>query len=323
MIERGSHEASALRLTDHLHVPLRGGFRIDQLERLIEAITPLSSLTEPVRVAVDLSGLAFIGPASLATLMASLADAIERGLVLPGSAYLPPRNRLVARYLDRMGFSKRLIGADVDRGFARRVPVGFRPAQAFTTQEQLAGLCHSLTMAATEALAIQDTDRLAVLLAVTEIARNVLDHAESAVGGVAVAQRARSRREFEIAVADSGIGIAASLRRNPTYRHLRSDADAITTALGPGVSSNPGDWNSGVGLTAIRSLLWMNGGTLLIRSGSAAVEDGRRSAIRENLTCLRGTVVTIRMRTGKPFDIAFYRAVVAAADQLLPPEAPE
>lgn len=306
----------SLTSSDALHIKLRGGFRLDQLERLIGAITPLSTLTEPARVVLDLSGLVFIGPAPLATLMAALAEATERDFVLPGSTYIPPANRLVARYLDRMDFNRQLTGTDFDDGFQRRAPKGFRPVQVFSEPEELGEVSDSLTLAATEALALAATDRASVLCAVREIAKNVLDHADSAIGGVAVAQRATSRREFEVAVADAGIGIAASLRRNPAYRELNGDAEAITTALAPGVTSNPGASNSGVGLTAIRSLLEANGGTMLIRSGRAAVEDGHRRDVREHLTELRGTVVAIRLQIGSPFEMEFYRLLDEAVTRL-------
>jgi anti-anti-sigma regulatory factor len=51
-----------------VRVTLRGGFRIDRLELVIAEVSKLSRLAQPAQLVLDLSGLVFIGPASLATL---------------------------------------------------------------------------------------------------------------------------------------------------------------------------------------------------------------------------------------------------------------
>jgi anti-sigma regulatory factor (Ser/Thr protein kinase) len=303
---------------DMLRIALRGGFRIDQLERLIQAVAPLSSLSQPTRLVLDLSGLVFISPASLATLLVVVADAIERGVILSESEYGPPANRLVARYLDRMDFNRLITGMDVEGGFERRQPTGLRPFQVFDSQEDLDDLAESLTMAATEAVAVTGKDRAAVLLAITEIAQNVLQHAESRIGGIAIAQRGWMRQEFEVAVADPGIGIAASLQRNRKYQHVQSDVEAILLALAPGVTANPGSENKGVGLAAIRGFLRENGGTLLVRSGCAAIEDGSGAARHDGLARFRGTVVALRLRIGHPFEFALFSELAASLTRSRP-----
>lgn len=295
-----------------LRVELRGGFRIERLERLIEAVSPLACSSTPVHLVLDLSGVVFIGPAALATLLSVVADAIERGVVAPDSTYVPPRNRLVARYLDRVDFNRLVAGQDVQGDFRRRPPTGFRPFQIFVAEDELEELCNSLVLAATEAAAITKKDRTAVLLAIAEIAQNVLDHADSRVGGFAIAQRSKSRQEFEVAVADAGIGIAGSLRQNPAYQHITGDADAITLALAPGVTANPGSDNKGVGLATIRDFLRENEGRLLVRSGCGAIEDGYQEATHDGLAELRGTLVALRMRTGGSFELRLFSRLAAS-----------
>jgi anti-sigma regulatory factor (Ser/Thr protein kinase) len=295
-------------------VVLRGGFRIGQLDKMIEAIRPLCLLTEPTPFQLDLSGLAFASPASLATLVASVLDGLDRGVIAPGT-YVPPRNRLVARYLDRIDFNRLLTGADISSEHNRRPPAGFRPVQGFTCEADLDELAESLAMAATEAMAVTGRDRLAVSIAIAEIAKNVLDHAESGVGGFAIAQRSRSRKEFEIAVADAGIGISGSLRKNLAYADVATDSDAITKALALGVTASPGDNNRGIGLSAIRELLQENGGTLLIRSGSGAVEHGPSTFAADRLVPLQGTLVALRMRTDRPFEFELFEQLAAGGAQ--------
>jgi anti-sigma regulatory factor (Ser/Thr protein kinase) len=310
-----------------LRISLRGGFRIDRLEKVIGEIEKLSRLEEPRRLVLDLGGLVFISPASLAMLLSAVAGAMERGAIAEGSTYLPPTNRLVARYLDRVDFNMLLTGAHLDDGFERRPSAGSRPIQVFTEEADLEELASSLTMAATEAFPLSGKDKVAVLLAISEITQNVIDHAGSAVGGFAIAQRGLKRREFEIAVSDPGVGIAASLRRNAQYQDVHDDAKAITLALSPGVTSNPESLeNIGVGLAAIQGLLRENRGTLLVRSGRAAVEDGASARVQPDLVHLRGTLVALRMHAGQPFDLALFkemahrRASIAAEEVERAPE---
>jgi anti-sigma regulatory factor (Ser/Thr protein kinase) len=290
-----------------LQIALRGGFRIDQLERLIEAVVPLTSLQEPTELTLDLRGLAYLSPASLAALVSSVSEALHRGVVAPGSSYIAPKNQLVALQLDRVGFHRLLMGTDISSASGHHPPAdGFRAFQTFNAQEHLDEIAESLTLAATEALNITGKDRTAVLLAVEEIARNVVDHAESPIGGFAIAQRSTSRREFEVAVADGGVGIAASLRRNPSHREVATDSDAIERALMPGVTSNPGSDNQGVGLATIRDMLRENGGTLLVRSGRGAVEDGCHQSAHDDRPAVCGTLVAMRMRIDRPFGLRLF-----------------
>jgi len=290
-----SHDEPAVQIT------LRGGYGIRDIERIIAAIEPLASLQTPSRVVLDLTRLVYIGPAALATVISIIHDANARGVV-PLGLCIPPANRLVAEHLDRVGFSLLLTGTHLGKAGSHRPQMGSRPMARFTSQSEVDPLADSLAMAATEAVNISGADRMAVSIAIREIAQNVIDHASSQVGGFAIAQRSTHRDEFEIAVADAGIGIAGSLRGNPKYADLvSSDLAAITMALTRGVTGNPGAGNEGIALAAIQDFLRTNRGTLLIRSGAAGVEDGRRRRSHDHLPPLRGTLVALRLRRDEPF----------------------
>ena len=300
---KGRANASTRRA---ITISLRGGFRMHQIDKVVDALEPLYWQKGPFPIVLDLSGLVFIGPAALATLASGVRDAIQRGVVAAPSTYIPPSNRLVARYLDRVDFNRLLTGADVAAEFVRRRAEGFRPVQHFTAHHEVGTLADSLTLAATEALAVDGHDRTAVALAIREIGQNVFDHANSATGGFAVAQRGRTRKEFEIAVADAGIGIPASLRANSEHAGISSDAAAIKRALMAGVTGKPGAHNKGLALAAIREFLRENDGTLLVRSGFGAVEDGHRESARDESARLRGTLVAIRFKTDRPFGLSVF-----------------
>ena len=82
----------------------------------------------------------------------------------------------------------------------------------------------------------------------SELASNVVYHADSN-GGYVLAQQYdySSGPVVEIAVADCGIGIRASLQKNPKHRAISSDVQAIERSLREGVSSLP-DHHRGYGL---------------------------------------------------------------------------
>lgn len=295
-----------------LEIALSGGFRLGQLERLIAAMEPLSELSEPAPLRLDLGGLAFVSPTALTTLSAILVHRRNHGLLAPGSCYVQPRSWLVERYLARMNFNKLFARDEVAEDFVRRQADGFCPCHPLATEDDKHEIADSLTDTACRALTLGGKARAAVWLAVGEMAQNVLDHADSEVGGFAVAQNGRKRQEFEFAITDAGVGVRASLARNAKYAVLPTDLAAIEKALEPGVTSSPAS-NSGGGLSLLREAVRENGGTFLVRSGTAAVESGHVERSEDGLTRLHGTAVGIRIRRDRPFRLAGASRATAAA----------
>ena len=75
-------------------------------------------------------------------------------------------------------------------------------------------------------------------------------------------------KKFAFSVADLGVGVLESLRKNPKYDFLRSSMDAITFAIEPGVSRLE---NGGMGFaTMLKSIAELRGNAR-IRSGEAAL----------------------------------------------------
>ncbi len=131
-----------------------------------------------------------------------------------------------------------------------------------------------------QVLAQQENDGLVDMLSYTlrEMIRNVVEHSGSAFVGYC-AQYMPKKKQAEIAILDGGMGVQASLKKNP-YLEIKDDHDALNLALMPGVSGkmfkgvkrDPYDvWqNSGYGLYAI-SRLCGHGGKFTICSGETAL----------------------------------------------------
>ncbi len=106
--------------------------------------------------------------------------------------------------------------------------------------------------------------------AIRELADNVIQHSEAPGSGlVAFAHRAGA---FEYVVADSGIGMLASLRRAPEFRSLRDDLEALPLAVTPGVSRHGRGVGYGYGYRAVFLPLRAAHGTVRLRSGQAVLE---------------------------------------------------
>jgi hypothetical protein len=67
-----------------------------------------------------------------------------------------------------------------------------------------------------------------------ELGRNVVQHAGSSIGGIAIAQYFPDRHFIQIAISDCGQGILKSLSR--TYPEIRSELEALKLAILPHVS---------------------------------------------------------------------------------------
>jgi hypothetical protein len=135
--------------------------------------------------------------------------------------------------------------------------------------------------------------------AVVEMVDNIWLHSETTQSGL-LAYQVR-RRKFAFSVADTGIGVLASLKKNPRYEQLSSSMEAIRWAIRPGVSRFD---DGGLGFSnLVRALsdLW---GNARIRSGEAGVLIDRTGSARKKdfvyLPHLPGTHVSVRCSLDPP-----------------------
>lgn len=90
----------------------------------------------------------------------------------------------------------------------------------------------------------------------SELIRNVLEHARSPVGAVVCAQYFPEKERLAVGVADAGVGIRGSMAR---FHGVKSSLDAISLALRPGVTGTTARWggteyNAGAGLFFVKAI---------------------------------------------------------------------
>lgn len=237
-------------------------------------------------VCIDLRECAFIHPPAVLWCMVYAALARRSGV---DCELLVPENLGVAMYLKSLGLFAMLdeIGVSVDtRGLsAANNSQVIIPLQRFDNVSQV------------EHLADEALDRLSVdkpvagnLSAVVsnrfaELGHNAVEHAESPVGAFGMVQfydLPDRGHQFWCVVADGGIGIRASLSRNPALRP-RYDWTAIEDALKERVSGT-GSPSRGLGLFGIAEDMRAPGQEFIIHSGIGMMilqeEDNSPSAQR-------------------------------------------
>lgn len=106
--------------------------------------------------------------------------------------------------------------------------------------------------------------------AIVELASNVVQHSQDPRTGIVAF--CGHRGVFEYVVADSGIGMLASLRTAPEFRSLRDDLEALPLAITSGVSRRGRGVGFGYGYRAVFLPLRAVNGTLRLRSGKAVLQ---------------------------------------------------
>ncbi len=277
---------------------------LHSLSRTLRALRPILDLEEPAVIHLDLTGLTFIGPASMALMVATVRKTRETGMLARGDVTYPA-SLPVRTYLKRMDVLRVLfeheeveIEDDVERGEVG----GLKECEHFSSASGCARVAKGLANAIQNAVQTDSVTAHSLEVCLGELTENVYYHANTSIGGFAAAQMFKNTQEIELAIADLGVGIATSLSANPTFAdEFTDDISAIRTAIRPTVTATP-ERNSGYGLSLTRLLLEINDGRLVVWSGEGMVEFGENPSDKK-VEDLPGTIVVLRLHTDRPFDL--------------------
>jgi hypothetical protein len=146
-------------------------------------------------------------------------------------------------------------------------------------------------------------DLKALEWSLNEVTDNVLNHAQSKVGGfVQVTNFSARAKRLEFAVADPGIGIPGSLR--PSRPKIRTDQEALDLAIREGVTRSP-DVGQGNGLFGTWRIAQLSQGRLNILSGYASLESNPESGLHVGNQAIpfNGTLVVANIPYAQPVDL--------------------
>lgn len=278
------------------------------LDRQIEKLAPVLEQEEPLPVCIDLRGLEFCSPCGLSVLTAAVGHAIGEGLIASDSLFLSPTDPSVRHYIRRMDLFKGLVEWTNPEPFARHEPQGFTPLVSFEVGEAAVVAARDLT----KSVGGDEETQRALKWALSELTENVVFHANAPWGGVACAQSWRPG-VVELAIADRGRGIPASLRENPRHATL-TDEEALMAAVVRHISGLE-DTARGLGLWLVSQMVEVNGGQLEVRCGARRLsQSGPLCTVGQTRAVWPGTLVVVTLDKRRPMDIR------ATLDRLAPPE---
>ena len=147
---------------------------------------------------------------------------------------------------------------------------------------------------------------------VSELVRNVLEHAQTEQGAFVAAQYYKKSNTIRLGICDGGIGITKSIQGS---HHVTNDLQAVRMALTPGITGTTAreggtEQNAGAGLFFVKSIAAVNRDFFGIYSGTAFYKLLRqhdtgglqadpfsdRCTLRNDLPYWKGVVVGIDMK---------------------------
>ena len=239
----------------------------------------------------------------------ALAMIAALGMTVPkGSVHFDAINATSGHYLQRMGLLK-LLGIDNIKSINEREPAGrFVPLTTVKTAGEQ-------TRFITDMMPLLHLDKSpeqaeAIRYVVSELLRNVLEHASTPHGAIVAAQYYPKTNRVSIGIVDTGVGIKKTINQSHS---AWTDTEALRLAMTPGITgttSREGGTidNAGAGLFFIKSIAVNNHDFFMLYSGSGLYKLHKRRgdikhlhidpfddphALRDDMPYWQGTVVGI------------------------------
>lgn len=221
-------------------------------------------------VEVDLRPCSFVRPPAVLWCVVYPLLAVQAG---KNAVLLVPEGKGVAAYLKALGLFEVLRSGGVevdDRGVrAGGTSKLILPLTRFETESDAEDLAN-MALDGLGTAGVGASNLYPVISEVfAELANNAVQHSESPIGAYGFVQffEFEEGERFVCGVADGGIGIRASLERNPALREkARYDWSAIELAVRERVSGT-GDKTRGIGLYGVSEDMRVPGRQLIIHSG--------------------------------------------------------
>lgn len=181
-------------------------------------------------------------------------------------------------YFVRMGLF-RLLGIPSDISITEHEPAGrFIPLTRIRASAELTSFIAEMI----PLLHLEAEQAKTLGYIVSELVRNVLEHAEAENGALLCAQYYKKSNSIRIGIADTGLGIKTTITRS---HRADTDLAAIRLALMPGITGatpreGGTEQNAGAGLFFIKSIASVNRDFFVIYSGSGFYKLLKKSPAR-------------------------------------------
>ncbi len=227
------------------------------MKALLRRLGGIWQAKEDVRI--DLSDCQYLGPDAVVVL-ASLVRLLEQKNLR--AELLPPRdlkNLAFCHFSGLLGLVG--IGAEPQE-HVENVTV---PLRAFTCYDQ--GAIDQVVALVNRFVTMSKDTESALTAGMSELIMNILDHAQSPVGGLIAARAFRGVEEVRFAIADLGRSIPGTMRSQ--FGELKDDVVAMKAAFGGQRSTKSRPGNLGLGLRTLDEMVGTNRGKLYVMSRGA------------------------------------------------------
>jgi len=172
-----------------------------------------------------------------------------------------------AHYLQRMGLFK-FLGIESGINIAEHEPAGrFIPLTQIKNSQELSRFIEEMI----PLLHLQPNQVDPIRYVVSELVRNVIEHAGSQTGAIVSAQYYKKSNRIAIGIVDTGLGIKKTINQS---HYALNHLDALRLALIPGITGTTKkeggtEYNAGAGLFFIKAIAKVNRDFFMIYSGDA------------------------------------------------------
>jgi len=216
-----------------------------------------------------------------------------------------PDDRSTANLLTNTNWAHLVSPENFDRKDDRNIN-HLSARQYFTSKEHFSAVDDSMSVILNSVAGIDRSRLKALEWALNEITDNVLNHAESSVGGIMQVMTFPKRRQIEFFVCDAGITIPKSLRSGRT--DIPDDTSALRAAVEEGVTRNKST-NQGNGLFGTFKCCEVSGGEFDTISGNVMLRH-RPGELRVERTSIPFPGTYVRAAIGYDFEKLLEKALV-------------
>ena len=246
-------------------IAVRGSLGIADYRRLLAAIHNAVTKAGYQDLVLDFRdcSAAYSGP----MLALSAAVSVRRRADVDFELRLPSAIRLRNLFLNS-GWAHRIdperFGASTFKGYVHVPTIQFA-----SPKEQSAAVNLMVDAVLCSQTELSRSDLAAIEWALNEITDNVMNHAESKVGGFVQLTNYKASGRVEIVVADPGLGIRATIQAG--FPNIRSDTEALDRAIREGVTRDK-KIGQGNGLFGTFEVAQVGSGYLHVHSGYAGLD---------------------------------------------------
>lgn len=210
-------------------------------------------------------------------------------------------------YLVRMGLFK-ILNILSDISVVEHEPAGrFIPITQIRTSDELTKFITEMI----PLLHLEPSPAKTIGYIVSELGRNVIEHAQAVNGAFLCAQYYKKSNSIRIGIADTGVGIKKTINRSYS---AKTDLEAIQLALTPGITGTTRreggtEQNAGAGLFFIKSIASVNRDFFVIYSGN-----GFYKLLKKSTKAPRLNADPFQDRHSKDGNLPYWQGTVVGVD---------